>query len=565
ASLNAELVDISDPGAVEKLRESVSKHDEAGEEAVFKAFDMAAGLGLPRGEFTKLLLGETAEPGYKKEQGFANLAYFLKKHIEDLQDEAKRFRQEKDGYELTVIALHKQAGGMTSRIHVDEYDNIPGGDPEAPRPLERYGIRMTPKELRRFRMEVKASQKAADTIREIMDNRDEIRSGVKQLGTQLEVKLEQTLKQMLKQFVPEDLELESWQAGLASSIEKLAELEKASGTPDRVKTASGNLLETLKAVQDDLTTAAEIVTLIKQVQDRLTNGQTADLFELVVGVDGVLTTLNDLADKVETLAAAANDWPKRIETINENVLIVGGEIVNKKTVLDEIKPYLAKLPKTTDFVSFINEYMSLTDQMVKAADTLEDVSDPIYHDIKDPPTARIDLGMYRHLERKDGIIVKVVFRAKGSGGSNEVEHMESYYLELEKLDVHTSVTASLIFARASSGTDQAKEWSPNVAAMVNWHYRIREPEGTGDELWNWLDPAAGVHLASLNQGDDTVEFGIGPSLSFWNGLLNAGYGYNLSLPEDREYFFVGLNLLHLLDVARGTASTPSWQREIDYK
>ena len=80
-----------------------------------------------------------------------------------------------------------------------------------------------------------------------------------------------------------------------------------------------------------------------------------------------------------------------------------------------------------------------------------------------------------------------------------------------------------------------------------------------------MDPGAGVHLASLDQGDDTVEFGIGPSLSFWNGLLNVGYGYNLSQSQDREYFFVGLNLLHLLDVARGTASTPSWEREIDYR
>jgi hypothetical protein len=565
ADLNSESIDLSDSKAVAQFQRRVKDFGDPAVDALIKASKLAANSGLDEAEFVKLLNGDTKKRGYKPDRVYENLALFLKEHIEDLHEEAWRFRQEKDGYELTVIALHKQAGGGTSRIHVDEYDNLPGGDPEAPRPLERYGIRMTPKELRRFRMEVEASQKTADLIREIKENRDKIRSRFKQLGKQLEIKLEQ----LLKEFVPENSELANWQAALDSAMIKLKDLKKNSSTPDDVKTASGNLIETLNAVQNDLANAVEVVALIKRVQDQLTNGQTTDLFKVISGEDGVLITLNELASNVNKLDEARKDYRKHIDTFTKNASIIGGEIA-KISVVNEVRDYLEDLPKTVEFVSFVDEFMSSkSDQMVEAADTLADVADPIYYDIKDPPTATIDLDQYRNMERKDGIIVKVMFRAKGTEGLDGIEHIESYYLELEKLDEHTSVSASLIFARASSGTQQAKEWAPNVAAMVNWHKRNRKPLNgemkEWDKRWNWLNPGAGVHLASLDQGDDTVEFGVGANLSFWNGLLNLGYGFNLSQPEDREYFFVGLNLLHLLDVARGTASTPSWERGIDFR
>jgi hypothetical protein len=60
-----------------------------------------------------------------------------------------------------------------------------------------------------------------------------------------------------------------------------------------------------------------------------------------------------------------------------------------------------------------------------------------------------------------------------------------------------------------------------------------------------------------------VEFGLGPSVTFWQGLMHAGFGWNLSQSENREYFFVGLNLFHLLDVARGTLGGAAWERGID--
>lgn len=561
--LNSESVDISDPNAVKNLQERVSKHDEMTDEALEKASALAMNAGWSDEEYWDIILtGKIARPGYKPGEGFPNLVNFLKEQIEDLQAEARQFRQDKDGYELTVIALHKQAGGGTSRIHVDEYDNLPSGDPEAPRPLEQYGIRMTPKELRRFRMEVKASQDAADMIREIMENRDEIRSGVKRLRNQLKAQLEN----LIEQFGEDSL----WKQALKNCMDQLTILKDNPDTPDKVKNASVALRTTLEGIQGDIDTIRSIVEQAKELRNDLVRNRTTDLLEVITIGSTTLNSLNKLIGKMDDLQILKKT-PNDFAEIKKNAIVVAEHLTEEaaKKEIEEIATYLDNLPKTATFLRFVSEYMtSPVNQIVDAGDTLEDVADPIYYDIKDPPTAAIDLDQYRDLERKDVIIVKVMFRAKENEGLKGIEHIESYYLELEKLDVYTSVSASLIFARALTGTEEATQWAPNVAAMVNWHYRNREPiDGRKlnkrDEVWNWLDPGGGVHLASLDQGDDTVEFGVGVNLSLWNGLLNTGYGYNLSLPEDRDYFFVGLNLLHLLDVARGTASTPSWERRID--
>jgi hypothetical protein len=558
-TLNKELIDINDPIAVDQFQARVNIVREQITQKLFpKALALAEDFGLSQDQFVELLIVGAEDSIDEKPPVYRNLKRFLEQQIERLQDETQRLRKDKDGYQVTVIAIRRSRGRQAQAIHVDPYDNLPGGQLQSAGPLEEYGIRMTPEDLSRFRMGTEMSQQVADAIREMRDSRAKIRSGLKQALNILETKLEQ----LLEQFSPEGSELAAWQKKLTEAIQQLEVLEKASDTSAKVKKAATELRAALEATRTDLQTASEIVMLIKQLQDRLTNDQTADLFEVVAGANGVITTLEDLADRVKKLTASLGNWPKWIETITDNVPTVGGEIV-KITVVNEIKAYFANLPKTAKALGAILTYISGANEIGGTADIAHE---QIYYDINEnaPPTATIELNSYP-LERKEIVVVKVQFRSKDSLGADEVEHVKFYRLEIEKLETHTSVLAALIFARASTGTREAKRWSPNVAAMVNWHYRNREPLDRGDRIWNWLNPGAGVHLASLDQGDDTVEFGIGASLSFWNGLLNAGYGYNLSQPEDREYFFVGLNLLHLLDVARGTASTPSWERGIDYR
>ena len=96
----------------------------------------------------------------------------------------------------------------------------------------------------------------------------------------------------------------------------------------------------------------------------------------------------------------------------------------------------------------------------------------------------------------------------------------------------------------SGGTNSSFE--PNVTAMATWHHKQRDPNDFGDFL-NWLDPGLGIHAATVNlDPNESVEFGLGAQLSLWDGYLFAGIGYDLSISDDRGYFFVGTSLLKLL-------------------
>jgi len=50
----------------------------------------------------------------------------------------------------------------------------------------------------------------------------------------------------------------------------------------------------------------------------------------------------------------------------------------------------------------------------------------------------------------------------------------------------------------------------------------------------------------LNQGAPSGETGAGLSVGLWGDLVTAGYGWNLGLPGNPPYFFIGLGMLELL-------------------
>ena len=109
---------------------------------------------------------------------------------------------------------------------------------------------------------------------------------------------------------------------------------------------------------------------------------------------------------------------------------------------------------------------------------------------------------------------------------------------------HRRYSGDVIFARATSGPG-SDAYKPNAAVSLEWHYFDRSKQ---DGWWNGLDPGFGFHAANLDQNpDQTVELGAGVNMSLWNGLIRIGYGYNLSVTEDRPYFWIGFGLFGMLN------------------
>ena len=164
--------------------------------------------------------------------------------------------------------------------------------------------------------------------------------------------------------------------------------------------------------------------------------------------------------------------------------------------------------------------------------------------------ARIELHR-AGLTLGDNVTVNVKVREDRPGVDSETTVPEhSYKTEAVLFGVHRRIGGDLIFARVF-GSDQARDWKPNVAARAEWHYQERNPE-KARKVWNFIDPGIGLQLASLDQGSDSVELGMGGNLSLFSGLVIGGYGFNLS--TERMYVFIGINLLDVLNRAQGAVT-----------
>lgn len=106
-----------------------------------------------------------------------------------------------------------------------------------------------------------------------------------------------------------------------------------------------------------------------------------------------------------------------------------------------------------------------------------------------------------------------------------------------------------IITRGDSGGVEGTNWELSFAGAVTWSWYQDEERWLGD-VYAWLQPGFGIHLAALDQGLDDVEFGIGAHVSLWEGLLLLGAGTNLTVDGD-VYYLIGGDLIGWKDKITG--------------
>jgi hypothetical protein len=209
-----------------------------------------------------------------------------------------------------------------------------------------------------------------------------------------------------------------------------------------------------------------------------------------------------------------------------------------------------QFPKTIEAISTVVDFMKSNTDPLQGAETLAGTDiEPIWRDQFDLVNGVIELPRVG-LAQGDEMMIKVRYREKGTNDTpGKTVGDESYKVQTVLMGFHREFGASVIFARGLRGDAIEREWKPNVAAHVHWFYRYREERNGWRKCWNAVNPGLGLHLASLDQGDDAVEFGTGLNVSFFDGLVTGGAGFNLSNHE-HPYVFVGLSLLDMLEKAK---------------
>lgn len=105
------------------------------------------------------------------------------------------------------------------------------------------------------------------------------------------------------------------------------------------------------------------------------------------------------------------------------------------------------------------------------------------------------------------------------------------------LKVHLRTPVMLIY-RLSSNSDAVL--SPSGGATVV--FKIV------DRKIRWLEDSVrfGVNIAFLDFDDaQSIEIGLGLAVTIYNDFFEIGYGLNLNVKEDPQYWYIGLNVLQL--------------------
>lgn len=538
-ALLAERTDVDDAAAVESLQQEVRAQRLAAltwRTAVKGIFEERTEVDFERLEDgDPALFAEDADP--RPAKVFRNVSIWLRQEVARLSEEFDETLKAKDRanerYLVTVEASSQTSDGQNA-LHVQNYDRLDVGQVET---VDRYGLKLTARERRELGSKMKGARVAADFIEDIDVAFEQMKAAFRGSLEDFLQKLERLHEDLLEN--PDDV-LEGYTA-LIEKLEQLAVDDPAAAADARA------LIAAMEAVKARVDRVSSLVSEARALLDLFDPSNAGQLESVLLGDSGVYARAERLLEGVEQFLASLETADEDFETALRSATELVGTGLEQEA--QAFGASVGAVLSSFEFVQF------LKDTFLFNAESLDEVSelgladaDLIPHSLGDLPPATVDLKR-QGVHPDDQVELAVRFWTKNADGTRgAVVYEDRYSGEAEWTGFHREITAALIFARAtSSQVAGANDWKANVAAMANWMYRFRAPDDFFEGALNWLEPGVGIHVASLDQGPDSVEFGLGANFTIWGGMLIGGYGWNLSVSSNREYYFVGTDLLKILN------------------
>jgi hypothetical protein len=534
-ALESKVIDLSDRNALSELQLEDDAFTKSVNGLVAEALALLETM-VPKSEITGIRVGKFDG---KKESQLQNIARWFRQRHRQLVLEGKEIKDGAPKDQITVLAFRRRGKGKQERLHVENYDTIEAASDFVP---DRFSLALTDRELSRLKMEIQQSERAVAFMRSIEGRLDELGVLRKELVTEVKRTLEK-----IRALSADDLA--DLDANVASGKAFLASLRGGSIEEARLVQLEAHL-DTIGKTND---LRRRWVALVEGAQGALDADDATDLTAFLSGVNGLLGTIEQLkrdglalVQETLALATAVAELTQGAAALLDEATLEDWHNALPADLRDALDAYVSR---AQPLVTSLQTILTSLDNGKKADElfqgyTSDSVSseglDSISRDIGNLLDGRVELG--GAVEEGDAIVLRVELR-DAEGNTKE---SADYLLKVSRQGWFRNVTGNAILARASRGTDSAKDWKPNVAALINWQYRERYPNGWGSAM-NWLQPAIGVHAASLDMGDESVEFGLGGNLTFLGGLISFGVGENISLSEgDGTYMFVATDLLRLL-------------------
>ncbi len=481
--------------------------------------------------------------GLDPSRTYENVALWLRERLAEEAAEAERIAARGEEEEIGVVAFHRSSGKNWTRVPVYNYDEIAStGSQEKKTSI----LSLSEADRERLAMELAQAQRAKNFLKNIRGEIQELQSWRDEVVAEIRRSLD-GLAERLSQG------LEGWADLLAQAAERAAALELPEVSP--AASARGPASLALASLAQDFENLARLAELVRKIAGALdARGDPTIVAALLPGMN-LVQGLDQFLTGIQSAREAIATWDERVAAISAFLdaltaeqrveLLPDGLRQPLEEARSVVLPVLGRLQEIAEALGFDQRGKAEVDGLALLAE-LDLSSDIPFHLASSAPDGIIrleDVGV----SEGDDVLVQIVSRPHGRGASAPADPriVVQYHLEASQIGLHDRFGADAILARASTGPGDATKWKPNAAVTWNLYYRFRNPN-RGGRFFNWLHPGVGMHAASLDQTDDSVEFGLGANLSLWDGLLTGGVGLNLSLEEDRGYFLVGTSLFKLL-------------------
>lgn len=499
-------------------------------------------------EWLSILSGEF--DGRPSNQPYTNFGRWLRSRLDTLNKQLKSFADERT-VQVTVQAFHLPRSGSERPLHVENYDRIPAGEY---RPIDRLGLHMNEAEQKEFGAKLKAAEAAAAATREIMTNSSQLKQFFQDKLNHIRKELEKMELLLENDAANSDLNFDN--TPIAQELRRLA--DAPNGVPE-TRAAATALHKDLGDFNGDFRMANTLYRDINKLIAQIRRGNDGSLSEVVAGLGQIENNLRRVDAAAQGLIARVNLWPVRLQRCIDNARKVAdslNEQIRNELIPDTFTTFIAefkdKFPAMAEVLKVASGILAEAkgdNGSAAAEEAVGSVSnDQQWFGFINALPGTVELSR-TGLAPGDAIRLRVSYRKPAADGSGRLISTDDYKVETALMGLHRVFDAGLIFARGLKGGAAERQWKPNVAASVTWHYRNRLEDTNWQRSWNWLDPGFGLHLASLDQGADSVELGIGPSVSFWNGLVQVGAGFNINNRE-HPYVFFGIGLLEALEKAK---------------
>jgi hypothetical protein len=461
---------------------------------------------------------------------FKGLADLLVERIQSTEEKLNDLKKstENENLYLKIWCIQYSSKHETTQIHLNNYDNLPEGNPQI---IEKVTLNRTEGEEKMLKKSQEFYSTLISTYNEMQSQDSELKKTLNELLKQATNDL-QEIKDL---FSTNDLS-----EALTECINTIGKLQKTKEIElliNSIKTLQTKIEEfsNLKKLRDELFVTLQagqgdpilLFNLIQQkieeisvIRSNLDNLVTKDkISEIEKAIEETVLSLQNIQDEkikeiASTLSTKYTSWKYQIEQLRTSFKLF--------TTLNEIANTVGLVQQTAKGLSNIATISKISAQELS---------------LKTAPPTALDLTRTNR-EEKDSYDLHI--QAYRKNGLTQIPvYNANYTFRAMKMGWYSKWTGGLQFALMDKTTDLIP------ATSVMWTLHHRNDDGIS-MLSNVVDFGFGISSCIMSK-EGNIEYGAGATLTFFSDILQAGYGFNIQ--QNKGYYFFGVALLDLLQAS----------------